>query len=106
MNSISQFLGNTASVAPNAGSMSGGNNFMAGISQSMPQLKQMASQMQGLMQGGGNMNEMLMKSIGQNNPMMQMLMGGGNPEQMVRQECEKQGLNFDEFMGQMQQAFQ
>ncbi len=105
MNSISQFLGGNASFAPNAGA-SGGASLMSGISQAMPQLKQMATQMQGLMQNGGNMNEMLMKTLGQNNPMMQMLMGGGNPEQMVRQECEKQGLNFDEFMGQMQQAFQ
>ncbi len=105
MNSISRFLGNNTQIE-GVNAMSHSGEFMAGISQSMPQLKQMASQMQGLMQNGGSMNDMLMKSIGQNNPMMQMLMGGSSPEQMVRQECEKQGLNFDEFMGQMQQAFQ
>ena len=71
----------------------------------MPQLKQMAQQMKSLQASGGNLNEMLMNSLGQNNPLIQMLSGGGNPEQMVRTELEKQGINVDVFMQQIQTAF-
>lgn len=73
------------------------------LQQAMPQLKQMANSMKGLQ--GGNISQMLGQVMGQNNPMLQSLMNGGNPEQLVRQQCEQQGINIDEFMNQIQQAF-
>lgn len=69
----------------------------------MPQLQQMASSIKSLQ--GGNMNEMLAQTLGRNNPMLQTLMQGGSAEQMVRQKCQEQGINVDELMGTMSQAF-